>query len=163
MSYLGAVNIIKTISESINPDGIFVHCRTFDASLNFSEVDKQIYLYPISATVDLNNHYYEAWSILMGFYFQDAPDSTPEERQTLVGQADDMVTEFLAQLNVTEGIELSNARKEPSYRQMAGTYTGYILSFTLGYTTDICELEYVYLASEVPINFSTEDNNLIRA
>jgi len=163
MSYLGAVNIIKTISETVNPDGLFSHSDKWKASLNFSENDQQIYLYPISAGVDLSNHYYESWSIVMGFYFQDAPDSTPLDQQALVALADDMVTEFLAELNVTEGIELSNVRKEPSYRQMAGTYTGYILTYTLGYTTDICELEYVFLASEVPINFSTEDNNLIRA
>jgi len=140
MSYLGAVNLIKSISETVNPNGLFLHGRKWDASLNFGENDKQIYLYPITANVDLANHYFESWNIAMGFYFQDAPDSTELDRQALIAQADAMVTEFLNILNETESIELSNARKEPSYRQMAGTYTGYLLSFTLNTTTDLCAL-----------------------
>lgn len=140
MSYLGVVSIIKSVSESVNPTGLFQHGRKWDASLNFSENDKQIYLYPITATVDLNNHFFESWSVVMGFYFQDAPDSTELDRQGLVAQADAMTTLFLNDINLTEGVELSNVRKEPSYRQMAGTYTGYILSFTLNSTTDLCDL-----------------------
>lgn len=140
MSYLGAVNLIKSISETVNPTGIFLHGRGGDASLEFGDNDKQIYLYPITANVDLANHYFESWSVVMGFYFQDAPDSTPLEMQDLIAQADAMTTEFLNILNETEGIELSNSRKEPSYRQMAGTYTGYILNFTLKTTTDLCVL-----------------------
>ena len=140
MSYLGAVNLIKSISETVNPTGLFEHGRRWDASLNFGENNKQIYLYPITANVDLANHYFESWSIAMGFYFQDAPDSTELDRQALIAEADVMVTEFLNLLNETESIELSNSRKEPSYRQMAGTYTGYILTFTLNTTTDLCVL-----------------------
>ncbi len=140
MSYLGAVNLIKSISETVNPTGLFQHGRRWDASLNFGENNKQIYLYPILANIDLTNHYYESWNIAMGFYFQDAPDSTELDRQALVAQADVMVMEFLNILNETEGIELSNARKEPSYRQLAGTYTGYTLGFTLNTTTDLCVL-----------------------
>lgn len=140
MSYLGAVNLIKSISETVNPAGLFEHGRRWDASLNFGENNKQIYLYPITANVDLANHYFESWSIVMGFYFQDAPDSTELDRQALIAEADVMVTEFLNLLNETESIELSNSRKEPSYRQMAGTYTGYILTFTLNTTTDLCVL-----------------------
>lgn len=140
MSYLGAVNVIKDVSESVNPTGLFVHCRTFEASLKFSEVDKQIFLYPISANVDVTNHYYESWECLMGFYFQDAPDSTELEQQALIVLADEMATDFLDELNEVEGIELSGIRKEPSYRKMAGTYTGYIISFTMGATTDTCPI-----------------------
>ena len=140
MSYLGVVSIIKSVSESVNPTGLFQHGRKWDASLNFGDNDKQIYLYPITATVDLNNHFFESWTVTMGFYFQDAPDSTELDRQGLVAQADAMTTLFLNDINLTEGVELSNVRKEPSYRQMAGTYTGYILSFTLNSTTDLCAL-----------------------
>jgi hypothetical protein len=138
MSYSGAVNLIKTQSELVNPTGLFQHSDKWTASLNFSEVNKQIYLYPITATVDLTNHYYESWSIVMGFYFQDAQDSTPLEQQALITEADNMVTDFLDAMNNVEGIDISGVRKEPSYRQMSGTYTGYLLSFTLNSTTDLC-------------------------
>lgn len=138
MSYAGAVALIKSQAEIVNPTGLFQHSDKWAASLNFTEINKQIYLYPISATVDLTNHYYESWSIVMGFYFQDAPDSTPLAQQAIITEADDMLTDFLDLMNLYEGIDISGARKEPSYRQMAGTYTGYILSFTLNSTTDLC-------------------------
>lgn len=144
MSYQGVVSVIRNVSEAVNVGGLFQHGRTFDASLNFSEVNRQIYLYPITATADLTNHFYEVWTVLMGFYFQDEQDSTPLNREDLIRQADEMVTDFLATLNEVEGVELSNARKEPQYRRMAGTYTGYALSFTLGATTDICSATVVY-------------------
>lgn len=138
MSYIQAVNIIKGVSEAINPDGIFVHGRTWDASLEFSNLDIQIYLYPFTGNVDVNNSYYETYQITMGFYFQDTQDSTNEDRQALIQRADNLTRDFLNTLNVVEGVEVSGSRVEPSYRQMAGTYTGYILSFTLGIDTNTC-------------------------
>lgn len=140
MSYAGAVAIIKEKSETVNPSGLFQHSDKWKASLNFSDNNKQIYLYPITAGVDLTNHYYETWSIVMGFYFQDEQDSTPLQQQALITEADEMVTAFLNLMNEAEGIVISDARKEPSYRQMAGTYTGMLLSFTLNSTTDLCAL-----------------------
>ena len=138
MSYIQAVNIIKGVSEAVNPDGIFVHGRTWDASLEFSNLDIQIYLYPFTGNVDLNNSYFESYQITMGFYFQDAPDSTNENRQDLIQRADNLTREFLTTLNLVEGVEISNSRTEPSYRKMAGTYTGYLLTFTLGIDTNVC-------------------------
>lgn len=138
MSYIQAVNIIKGVSEAVNPDGIFVHGRTWDASLEFSNLDIQIYLYPFTGNVDVNNSYYETYQITMGFYFQDTQDSTNEDRQALIQRADNLTRNFLNTLNVVEGVEVSGSRVEPSYRQMAGTYTGYILSFTLGIDTNTC-------------------------
>lgn len=138
MSYINAVNIIKGVAGTVNPDGLFVHGRTWDASLEFDNLDIQIYLYPFTGSVDLNNSYFETYQITMGFYFQDAPDSTNEDRQTLIQRADNLTRDFLASLNLVEGIEVSGVRVEPSYRKMAGTYTGYILSFTLGIDTNLC-------------------------
>lgn len=140
MSYIGVVNLIKSKAEEVNPDGIFSHSNKWTASLNFSEADKQIYLYPFSGSVNMNNHCYEAWDCVMGFYFQDEQDSTPEIQQGLIEKADRMSRYFLSNLNEVEGVELSNVKKEPSYRGMAGTYTGYIISFTLGATSNLCVL-----------------------
>ena len=84
MSYISAVNVIKAVAEAVNPSGIFVHGRTWDASLEFNNLDQQIFLYPFTGTVDMNNHYFENWNIVMGFYFQDTQDSTNEYRQDLI-------------------------------------------------------------------------------
>lgn len=140
MSYNSVVKLIKRNAELVNPTGIFIHSDKWKASLNFDENDKQIYLYPFTGSIDLNNHYFESWNIVMGFYFQDLPDATPEQQQAIIKQADIMSRFFLSNINETEGVELSNVKKEPSYRQMSGTYTGYLISFTLGATSELCVL-----------------------
>lgn len=150
MSYHGVVNIIRSVSEAINPDGFFQHGRTWDASLNFDEGNPQIYLYPLQNSIDEANHYYETWSVVMGFFIQDAQDSTAAEREEIIKNADILQRQFTTALNQIEGIELSGIRTEPKYRQMAGTYSGVLLNFTLGATTNICgsEAEIVIIEPE---------------
>lgn len=140
MSYYSAVQTIRAVSEAVNPDGIFVHGRTWDASLNFNEADQQIFLYPFTGALDLTNHYFESWNIVMGFYFQDTQDSTVEYREQLIKNSDILTRLFLVTLDNLDGLEISGIRVEPKYRQMSGTYSGYILNFVLGTTTDLCSI-----------------------
>lgn len=139
MSYLAVVNAIRDLSGQINPSGTFVHGRNWDASLEFNSPDCQIYLYPITATVDVANNYAENWQIAMGFYFQDEPDSTNEHRELLIASGFDLVQSFLDTINQDNNFQISNIRIEPSYRQMAGTYTGVILNFVMLTITNLCE------------------------
>jgi hypothetical protein len=150
MSYHGVVNIIRTVAQTINPDGFFQHGRTWDASLNFDEGNPQIYLYPLQNSIDESNHYYETWSVVMGFFIQDTQDSSPAEREEIIKNADILQRQFTTALNQIEGIEVSAIRTEPKYRQMAGTYSGVLLNFTLGATTNICgdEAEVVIIEPE---------------
>lgn len=150
MSYHGVVNIIRTVAQAINPDGFFQHGRTWDASLNFDEGNPQIYLYPLQNSIDESNHYYETWSVVMGFFIQDTQDSSPAEREETIKNADILQRQFTTALNQIEGIEVSAIRTEPKYRQMAGTYSGVLLNFTLGATTNICgdEAEVVIIEPE---------------
>lgn len=140
MSYISAVNVIKAVAEAVNPDGIFVHGRTWDASLEFNNLDKQIFLYPFTGTVDMTNSYFENWNIVMGFYFQDTQDSTNEYRQDLIQNADILARLFLATIYPVEGINIESIRIEPRYRQMGGTYSGMILNFSLQTVTDLCSI-----------------------
>jgi hypothetical protein len=117
-----------------------VHGRTWDASLEFNSDDSQVFLYPFTGTVDMNNHYFENWNIVMGFYFQDTQDSTNLYRQDLIQNADILARLFLATIYPIEGIFIENIRIEPKYRQMAGTYSGMILNFSLQTVTDLCSI-----------------------
>lgn len=145
MSYQAVVTIIRNVAEAVNPNCFFEHGRKWDASLNFNEAPEQIYLYPLTApSVDLTNTFYEAWQCVMGFYVEDEPDSTPLNMESKLAALDSVTTEFLNTINDVEGIEIRGIRKEPNYRQMAGTYTGWIISFTLGATTDVCSINVVY-------------------
>lgn len=150
MSYQGVVNIIRGVAQAVNPTGFFEHGRTWDASLNFDEGSPQIYLYPLTNTVDESNNYFETWSIVMGFFFQDAPDSTPAEREDIIANADDLLRSFIATISQVEGIAISGVRAEPKYRQMAGTYSGMLLNFTLGATSNVCDDEATPDIPDVP-------------
>jgi hypothetical protein len=170
MSYQGVVNIIRGVSVAVNPTGFFQHGRTWDASLNFDEGDPQIYLYPLQNTVDESNSYFEAWTVAMGFFYQDAQDSTVEQREAIMANADNLVRTFLATITLVEGIEISGIRTEPRYRQMAGTYSGMLLSFTLGATSNVCSDEADPDIPNVPtfcdkvddcLNIPTEDGNYV--
>lgn len=138
MSYQAVVNLIRNTCAEVNPTGFFQHGRTWDASLNFDEGNPQIYLYPLQNTVDIANSHYENWSVLMGFFFQDSQDSTTGQRETLISKADALQRTFIKAIDSAEGIAISGIRTEPKYRQMAGTYSGVLLAFTLGTTTDAC-------------------------
>ena len=138
MSYKGAVNIIRAVAEAVNPDGFFQHGRKWEASLNFGEANQQIYLYPISASVDIGNHYYESWKVVLGIYFKDTPDSSPTEMEDLIDDADIIARLFLATIDNVEALDISNVQLEPRYRDMAGTYSGMYLSFNLGTTSNLC-------------------------
>ena len=140
MSYRAVNDTIKAVAEAVNPDGLFVACRTWDASLEFNDGSPQIFLYPMQASIDMTNHYYESYSVTMGFYFQDAPDSTNEQRDSIIESADVLTRIFLATLYPLDGIEITGIRAEPVFRDYAGTYSGYALSFTLGTTTNLCAI-----------------------
>lgn len=140
MSYTGAVNTIRAVAEAVNPDGFFLHGRKWEASLSFNENDQQIYLYPLSANISIANHYYESWRAVIGFYFQDAPDSTAEQMEELIKNADILARLFIATLDTVEGIDIDAIQLEPSYRNNAGTYTGVVVSLTLGATSDLCSI-----------------------
>ena len=138
MAHQTAVDIIRVISEAVNPTGQFAYLRTWDASLEFNEVDQKIFLYPVSGQVDITNGYFETWTCSMGFFFQDAPDSTNEQREQLITNADVLLKAFILAADTVDGVQFSIVRKRPVYRDMAGTYSGYLVDFTLSLTEDIC-------------------------
>lgn len=160
MSYLAVVNIIKNISEGLNPNGVFLSGRKWDASLEFSSPNCQVYLYPMTSNIDLKNSYIETWNCLMGLYFQDAPDSTPEERDIIIASAGNLAQQILVALNTTSTIQIGTARLEPSYRQMAGTYTGYLMSFTLTIANNICTTDTYVLNTDNMILTDTDGTPL---
>lgn len=130
MLYNDLVETIKTASEEINESGTFVHGRRADGSLNFPGKFPQIHLYPFTSNIDVNGNG-ETSNILMGFWYQDKPDSSPKQKQELISKADTLCRSFLKQILSLGTIQLSNVRVEPQYQMMAGTLSGYALSFTI--------------------------------
>lgn len=160
MSYLSTVDTIRAVAESLNPNGVFVHGRTWDASLEFNSPNCHIYLYPMTGLANLSNHYYERYDVVLGFFFQDAPDSSNDDREWTIAAADILARTFINNLNESDGIEISEAKFEPQFRKMAGTYTGYLLRFTFAGVEDLCATDAYILNTDNTILRNTDGQGI---
>lgn len=131
MAYQATVNFIRDICNDINPTGTFCHARRSDGSLEYHGEMPQIHLYPITSDIDVANGLISTSAILMAFWFQDATDSSNEEREAIIAKAEVLCNKFIQEAVEAEGFEITNIRTEPNYRQLAGTLSGYLLSFRL--------------------------------
>lgn len=158
MTYQGTVDLIRNLAYLVNPNGLFIHGRRSDGSLEYPNVFPQIHLYPLRQSVDINNGNVISEALLF-FWQQDSPESSNEEREAIIAQMDVLSINFLALLN-NEIIGLSNARKTPEYRQLAGTVSGYGLAFTLSSKIS-CEPDPIFLADEEGNILVDEFENII--
>jgi hypothetical protein len=138
MAYQTIVDLIRDTANQVNGDGTFVHARRNDGSIEYAGAMPQIHLYPFEITSNITESFSETYSLLMGFWYQDEADSSNEHREDLMRQADELTQAFILALDANEDVEISEIRKEPNYRQLAGTLTGQIIQFTLTKTTDVC-------------------------
>lgn len=131
MNYSDIVNIIRNISNTINPTGYFMHGRRSDGSLEYDKNFPQIHLMPVRTNYEVaagtKNH-----EIILMFWDQDSPDSSDADRETLINNMDILSDLFLDSLyNDPANVSFNNVLKTPEYRQLAGTVSGYGISFTI--------------------------------
>lgn len=126
--------------DEVNPHGFFMHGRRSDASLNFDKPQPYIDLYPFTSTLDNNNKSIATHNIIMGFYKQDTPDTTVEQREEIISDMDVLSDKFIKHLDSDDDIdiEITNVRKEPFYRGFAGTLSGYAITFTAKTHASLC-------------------------
>jgi hypothetical protein len=89
------------------------------------------------------------------FWQQDTPATTNERREEIIAEMDDLSDIFLFALNASSSLNLSNVLKTPEYRQLAGTVSGYGLSFTINSKIDCASN---ILLTESGIDIFTESN-----
>lgn len=138
MSLSTAIAYIRTSAESVNGSGTFVHARRTDGSLEYEGPMPQIHLYPITGELSISEGVNNTYDIIMAFWYQDKPESTNEEREDIINNAETLCRSFILDLDSNEDIELSSVRIEPNYRQLSGTLSGLLARFTLTVNTDIC-------------------------
>lgn len=134
MGYQLIVDCIRDSAEAVNPTGFFVHGRRSDGSLEYNEDFPQIHLYPFTSNPQDANRNLVFADIVMGFWGQDTPETSPEEREVIIAAMDVLSDSFLNELDDyinDEPIEISNVRKEPQYRTLSATLSGYALTFRM--------------------------------
>lgn len=131
MNYQDIVDLIRNVANAINPTGHFMHGRNTDGSLDYDYSFPQIHLLPVQTTYDLPNDIKEHTLIVM-FWEQDSPESSNDEREALIAAMDVLSDTFVNDLyNNYSYLNISDVLKTPEYRQLAGTASGYGLSFTI--------------------------------
>jgi hypothetical protein len=159
MTYQSIIDLLRNTAFFVNPSGVFMNARRTDGSLEYPNTFPQIHLYPLRETVDINTSNVTAEVLLM-FWQQDSPESTNEQREAIIAQMDALSTNFLLLLNAEDGVNISNARKTPEFRQLAGTVSGYGLAFTLSGKIS-CFPDPLFLGTESGNVFITEFENVI--
>jgi len=138
MAYIDVVNVIRDTVKELDGDIYFQHGLRVDGSLSYNEVFPQVHLFPFTSTIDITNGFYENPQILMLFCDQDRPDTSVEEREAIIQRMDDLSRDFIIRLDNNISGRITGIRREPVYRQLAGTVSGYSIQFTLENVTNIC-------------------------
>ena len=139
MNYSAVVNKIREAVASLPGDIRFIHGARIDGSLFTSgDAFPQIHLYPFTSTVDITNAFYERCDMVIAFWMQDKPDSSVEEREQIISEMDVLSKQFLIALDNEVSGRISNIRREPQYRQLQGTVSGYAITFTIEVASGKC-------------------------
>jgi hypothetical protein len=132
MGYQQIVAAIRTAAIAANEDGTFIHGRKSDGSLEYNEPFPQIHLYPFTTQPQEGNRNIVLASIVMAFWQQDAPDTTNERREEIIAEMDVLSNEFISQLELDlNPLEIATIKKEPQYRTLSATLSGYAITFEL--------------------------------
>ena len=138
MAYQSFVDYIESVAQTVNPTGTFIHGRRIDGSIEYNAAMPQIHMYPFTTNVDVSNGYIETANMLIGFWFQDSPESSNEDREAIISQADVLCKNFIEQIVNEDEYEITGIRTEPQYQTIHGTLSGYALSFQLKGAFDPC-------------------------
>lgn len=137
MTYLDVVALIRRVSQAVNPNGTFIHGSRLNGSLSYGDKYPVILLEPFPDTIDPNTEI-ETTSLTMGFMMQDRAESSIEQQEVLIGEADVIRRAFIAAMKL-EQVDLSVFRGNPFYRIFAGVNTGYLLTFSITNKTVTCD------------------------
>jgi hypothetical protein len=130
MSYQTTVNILRDTANAVNSTGRFIHGRKIDASGAYNGMYPIIFCYPFNVTKGIDPNFIDRSDILLGFYMEDKPDSSPEEREAIIAQMDELSDAFVYSLGESAISRISNVVKEPMYQIYSGDLSGYAIRFT---------------------------------
>jgi len=129
MTYLETVALIRSVALEVNPSGEFIHGTRVDGSLQYDKPNPLILLEPFTINIDtVSNN--DTTNISLGFMFKDSASSSVEEREVIIGNADELCSEFITEIQ-TRSVDIQNVRATPFYRVFAGVLSGYLLTFNL--------------------------------
>jgi len=131
VSYQTTVDSIRKAAQAVNPNGRFINGRHVDISQAFDGAYSVICLYPININKGVDPEFIDSNVILLGFFQQDRPDTSNDEREQIVSDMDELSDLFLEELAESKFVKITNVTKEPQFQQYLGTISGFAVRFTL--------------------------------
>lgn len=127
-------NIVNACRAAVPASCRFIHGRLVDFSQSFTGVYPLVTLLPFTVTDARStpDAVFDSANLILGFWQQDRPDTTPEEREALIAEMDTLSDTFInGLLDSSPALKLTNIQKEPQYQFYQGTLSGYAISFTI--------------------------------
>jgi hypothetical protein len=131
MTYNEFVILVKSVADSVNADGLFLHGRNFDLTLEFNKVFPQIHLYPFTQSINSDNTNIVNTQATIGFWVMDGHELTIEQRQAFIAQMDDLSLLFENELRTRSRIQVMTIRREPQYLMYMGVLSGVALNINI--------------------------------
>jgi hypothetical protein len=126
-------NIVNACRAAVPNGERFIHGRLIDFSQGYSGAYPLITLLPFTITDarGTSENRFDSTPVIIGFWKQDRPDTTPEEREALIAEMDTLSDDFINNLLDRTDLQLNSVLKEPQYQMFQGTLSGVAVSFTL--------------------------------
>lgn len=131
MTYQQTVNLIRDTAVAVNPTGTFLHGLVSDACNAYNEPLPHIVLYPFDENGDAANLSITQSELLISFKGQDTLETTPQQREAVIAEMDVLCRRFLQELTNNPDVKIDRFNKQPQYRTLAGTLTGYALRLNI--------------------------------
>lgn len=126
-------NIVDACRAAVPIGARFIHGRLMDFSNSYTGEYPLITLLPFTTTDGrgTSDDRFDSTPLVVGFWKEDRPDTTPEEREAIIAEMDLLSDTYLDSLLGLSDIQLVSILKEPQYQMFQGTLSGFAVSFTL--------------------------------
>lgn len=126
-------NIVNACRAAVPNGERFIHGRLIDFTQGYTGSYPLITLLPFTVTDARStpDAVFDSAAIVVGFWKQDRPDTTAEEREAIISEMDALSDAFLDNLLESPTVKLSAIQKEPQYQMFQATLSGFAISFTI--------------------------------
>jgi len=126
-------NIVDVCRESIPRDIRFIHGRLIDFTRGYTGTYPLVTLLPftINDARSTPDAVFDNTNLVVGFWKEDRPDTTAEEREALIAEMDILSDLFISNILESNSTKLTNIQKEPQYQMFQATLSGYAIAFNI--------------------------------
>jgi hypothetical protein len=127
------LNIVDACRRATPEGARFLHGRLIDFTQNYSGVYPLVTLLPftLNDARSTPDAIFDSANVVVGFWEQDRPDTSPAEREATITAMDELSDAFLDAILESPAVKLTNIQKEPQYQMFQATLSGFAVSFTL--------------------------------